>query len=99
MTGKLEKDLTNHKKYDDVKTFHSDVMTTNYDVILSRVRFTLTAWKGFKYGVFSGPYLDTFHAVAVLKSQFFFKKMVISVKKPELAIMSIMINFPPPVVL
>ena len=25
---------------------------------------TYTTWKVFKYGVFSGPYLDTFHAVS-----------------------------------
>ena len=29
-----------------------------------------TAWKVFKYGVVSGPYLDTFHAVFVLVEVF-----------------------------
>ena len=27
----------------------------------------ITAWKVSKYGVFSGPYLDTFHAVYIAK--------------------------------
>ena len=46
--------------------------------------FTLTTWKVSKYGVFSGPYLDTFHTVILIKLQ---KKRIYTVRKAEFKIL------------
>ena len=37
-------------------------------ILLNRIWMTYTVWNVSRYGVFSGPYLDTFHAVGIVNN-------------------------------